>query len=100
VSRDGGEVVALDLTITDDLRRRGYLRDLVRQIQELRKNSGFDVSDRIVLNLVGVDDLADGFTMLAGEVLALDVRVGEGEGEGAALEFDDGRVARAWVTRA
>ncbi|MDE3064299.1 MAG: isoleucine--tRNA ligase [Acidobacteriota bacterium] len=100
VSRDGAEVVALDLEVTDDLRRRGLLRDLVRQIQDLRKNSGFDVSDRIVVHLVGVDDLAEGFTALAAEVLATAVLVGEGAGEGAALEFDDGRVARAWVARA
>ena len=40
VSRDGGEVIALDLTLNDELRRRGYLRDVVRQVQDLRKNSG------------------------------------------------------------
>jgi isoleucyl-tRNA synthetase len=100
VSRDGAEVVALDLNITDDLRRRGYLRDLVRQVQDLRKNSGFDVADRVVLHVAGVDDLAGGFDELANEVLAVRVIIGEGHGEGAALEFDDGRDARAWVTRA
>ncbi|MGH9020839.1 MAG: isoleucine--tRNA ligase [Acidimicrobiales bacterium] len=99
VSRDGAEVVALDLELTDELRRRGLLRDLVRQIQDLRKNSGLDVDDRIVLHLVGVEDLAAGFAGLADEVLAVEVVSGPGEGEGAELEFDDGRVARAWVTR-
>ena len=53
VSREGGEVVALDLTLDDELRRRGYLRDVVRQVQDLRKNSGLDVSDRIVLHVSG-----------------------------------------------
>ena len=62
VSRDGAEVVALDLTLTDELRRRGYLRDVVRQVQDLRKNSGLDVSDRIVLHVVGLDDLQEGFS--------------------------------------
>jgi isoleucyl-tRNA synthetase len=100
VSREGSEVVALDLAIDDDLRRRGYLRDLVRQIQDLRKSSGFDVADRIDLVVQGVDDLADGFAALAGEVLAASINVGTAEGEGAALEFDDGRDARAWITRA
>ncbi|HEV2427640.1 MAG TPA: isoleucine--tRNA ligase [Acidimicrobiales bacterium] len=99
VSRDGAEVVALDLTMTDDLVRRGLLRDLARQIQDLRKSSGFDVSDRISLRLTGCDDLADGFDELAAEVLATSVEIGEGVGEGAALEFDDGREARAWVWR-
>ena len=100
VSRSGGEVVALDLTLTDDLLRRGYLRDLVRQVQDLRKNSGFDVADRIVLHVTGVDDLAEWFDEVAAEVLATAVIIGAGHGEGAVLEFDDGRDARAWVAKA
>ena len=101
VGREGSEVVALDLTLNDELLRRGYLRDLVRQVQDLRKSCGLDVSDRIVLNLVGVDDLSDGFSTLASEVLASDVLLSPGSGEGTVLEFDDERVgALAWVRRA
>jgi len=99
VSRDGGEVIALDLTLNDDLLRRGYLRDVVRQVQDLRKNSGFDVSDRITLHVTGIEDLHEGFLTLASEVLATEVLVGEGAGEGTALELDDGRDAKAWVVR-
>jgi isoleucyl-tRNA synthetase len=99
VSRDGGEVIALDLTLDDELRRRGYLRDVIRQVQDLRKNSGFDVSDRIALHVTGLDDLANGFALLANEVLANEVIVGEGSGDGIALELDDGRDANAWVER-
>jgi isoleucyl-tRNA synthetase len=99
VSREGGEVIALDLALTDELRRRGYLRDVVRQVQDLRKSSGFDVADHITLHLTGVDDLVDGFAGLASEVLAVEVIAGEGVGEGVALELDDGREARAWVER-
>jgi isoleucyl-tRNA synthetase len=99
VSRDGAEVVALDLTLTDELRRRGYLRDVVRQVQDLRKNSGLDVADRITLHLVGLEDLVDGFASLASEVLATSVVSGPGAGEGAALELDDERSARAWVVK-
>ena len=100
VSRDGAEVVALDLALDDDLRRRGYLRDVVRQVQELRKNSGLDVADRVVLWLTGVEDLADGFATLAAEVLAVEILSVPGEGPGAALELDDDRVAFAWVKKA
>ena len=100
VSRDGGEVIALDLALDDDLLRRGYLRDVVRQVQDLRKNSGLEVSDRIVLHVVGIDDLREGFETLASEVLAVRVIVGEGPGEGTALELDDARLARAWVQKA
>ncbi len=100
VSREGGEVVALDLAIDDDLRRRGYLRDVVRQIQDLRKNSGFDVADRIIVHVTGLDDLSEGFTTLASEVLAVSVLTTPGAGEGTALDLDDGRDARAWAIRA
>jgi isoleucyl-tRNA synthetase len=99
VSRDGGEVVALDLTLDDDLRRRGYLRDVVRQIQDLRKNSGLDVADRIVLHVTGLDDLNEWFDTLASEVLALRVESTPGVGEGTKLELDDEREAFAWVVK-
>jgi isoleucyl-tRNA synthetase len=99
VSREGGEVIALDLALNDELRRRGYLRDVVRQVQDLRKNSGLEVSDRIVLNVTGLDDLSDGFDVLASEVLATHVVIGPGEGTGTVLELDDERVALAWIAK-
>ena len=99
VSREGGEVIALDLTLNDELLRRGYLRDVVRQVQDLRKTTGLDVSDRITLHLTGVDDLSDGFAVLASEVLATQIIAGEGSGEGTVIELDDGRDAKAWVTK-
>ena len=45
----GGETVALDLAVTGALRFEGYAREAVRLIQEARKASGLDVSDRIVV---------------------------------------------------
>ena len=99
VSRAGGEVIALELTLNDDLVRRGYLRDIVRQVQELRKNSGLDVSDRIVVHVTGLDDLQAGFAELASEVLATEVVAGAGVGPATALELDDGRMALVWITR-
>ena len=100
VSREGGEVIALDLTLDEGLRQRGYLRDVVRQVQDLRKNSGFDVSDRIVLYVSGLDDLREGFATLASEVLAVEVREAAGPGEPTTLDLDDERVAFAWIEKA
>ena len=55
VSREGGEVVALDLNLDDGLRKRGLSRDVVRLVQDLRKASGLEVSDRIRLHVVGLE---------------------------------------------
>ena len=49
VARESGASVALDLTLTDELRRAGLARSAVRRIQEARKQSDLDVSDRIEL---------------------------------------------------
>ena len=68
-------------------------------MQDLRKNSGLDVSDRIVLYVSGVDDLSQGYELLASEVLAVEVIVGAGVGDPTVLELDDERVAFAWISK-
>jgi isoleucyl-tRNA synthetase len=50
VASSASETVALDLELTPELRRLGLLRDVVRIVQEARKNAGFEVTDRIVLH--------------------------------------------------
>ena len=47
VASEGRLTVALDVTLTDDLRREGIARELINRIQNLRKDSGFEVTDRI-----------------------------------------------------
>ncbi len=49
VVNDQGETVALDLELDDELRLAGLAREAIRVIQEARKSSGFDISDRITL---------------------------------------------------
>lgn len=110
VSRDGAEVVALDLTLDDDLRRRGLARDVIRHVQDLRKSTGLEVSDWVHLYMVGVDDLAPLFELIGREVLARSVATtppmadGDDDGTGGAaveLDGDDGpRSARIWVRKA
>ncbi len=100
VSRGGGEVVALDLAIDDSLRRRGLARDVVRQIQDQRKEIGLEVTDRIALRLAGLESLRDHFAAIAGEVLALDVSEEPGEGPGFPLDLAPGEApARAWIEK-
>ena len=98
VSREGGEVVALDLELTEDLRDRGLAREVVRQVQELRRGVGLEVSDRIRLWLPGLDDLQRYFDYVAGEVLAIEIRTdapawaAEAEAGGDADQRPRGRV--------
>ena len=99
VSREGGEVVALDVALDDDLRLRGLLRDVIRQVQDLRKEAGLEVTDRIRLTLSGVDRLAPFFDQLAREVLAVEVRIGTGSGPGSPIELG-GETGLAWIERA
>jgi isoleucyl-tRNA synthetase len=83
VAADAGESIALDLTITDDLRRAGLAREIVRAIQEARKNSGLDVADRISVYWSSVDEdvlatMAQHGEMIGSEVLAPNmVQVGD-----------------------
>jgi isoleucyl-tRNA synthetase len=102
VSRESGEVVALDLTMSDALRKRGLARDVVRLVQDLRKTSGLEVSDRIRVRLVGLDLLAEHFDFIAREVLATEILTEPGEGDGTVLEVEDLDSAappRAWIER-
>ncbi len=57
VVNEQGETVALDLKLTPRLRQAGLAREVIRGVQEARKTSGFDVSDRITLTWHAADDL-------------------------------------------
>ena len=57
VSTDGGITVALDTHISDQLMKEGLAREFVNRIQNLRKDSGFDVTDRIHITLLQASDV-------------------------------------------
>jgi isoleucyl-tRNA synthetase len=59
VAEDGKYVVALDTTLTPELRQEGLARDVVRRIQELRKSAELDVADRIHLFVGGSEAVLD-----------------------------------------
>lgn len=77
---DDTACVVLDLTITDELRREGYARELIRTVQELRKKADFQVSDRIELYVSGDDTIGTAIEhfleKIKSEVLAQDLHVG------------------------
>ena len=70
-------VVALDIEVTPELEVEGRARDLVRLIQQARRDAGLDVSDRIVLNIVATEPWLDAVTaheaLIAGETLATSI---------------------------
>jgi isoleucyl-tRNA synthetase len=70
VAAESGETVALDLTLTPALRRAGIAREVTRLVQEARKSSGLDVSDRIALWWEAEGELAEALTEQAGVVAA------------------------------
>ncbi|HEX6919740.1 MAG TPA: isoleucine--tRNA ligase [Actinomycetes bacterium] len=82
VVTEGGETVALDLTVTPELRRAGLAREVVRLVQEARKASGFDVTDRVALAWQADGELREALREHAGLVAAevLAVRFEEGLG--------------------
>jgi isoleucyl-tRNA synthetase len=92
VEREGSHAVALDLTIDDELRREGWAREVVRTVQNLRKDSGLNVGDRIALWLQGDEVLVEAARewegWIAGEVLATSVSY-DGEAPGAAVGSTD-----------
>ncbi len=77
VVNEHGETVALDLHLTPDLVRTGLAREVIRLVQEARKSSGFDVSDRIVMRWASSGDTAqalrDHAELVAREVLAVEL---------------------------
>src|SRR5262249_6097361 len=82
-----GETGARELKGTPALRAEGWAREVIRLIQEARKNDGLDVTDRIVLRWSAADDdlaaaLAEHNELIAGEVLAVSFGPGEGPGDG------------------
>ncbi|MDX6283720.1 MAG: isoleucyl-tRNA synthetase, partial [Kribbellaceae bacterium] len=69
VVNEQGETVALDLEITPELKQAGLAREVVRTLQEARKNSGLEVSDRIVVWLTSTDsELSDALGKHADEI--------------------------------
>ncbi|MDQ3605123.1 MAG: isoleucine--tRNA ligase [Gemmatimonadota bacterium] len=57
IEADAGLVVALDPTLTPELRAEGLARELVNRVQRLRKESGLEVSDRIRLGIAGEEEI-------------------------------------------
>ena len=91
VANEGVLTVALDVTVTDALRREGIARELVSKIQNIRKSSGFEIVDRIAVTLTS-DEQSDAAieehkAYICNQVLADSLTIGE-VAVGTVLDFD------------
>ncbi len=102
VATEGGIIVALDITVTDELRQEGIARDLVNRIQNLRKDLNFAVTDKISVS-ISPDPANEASPLLtqaidnhrayvSEEVQALSLTV-EAAAEGTAIDMDEFRFA-------
>jgi isoleucyl-tRNA synthetase len=93
VASKGTLTVALDITITDELRKEGEAREFVNRIQNLRKDSGFEVTDRININIVENERLApsinDYKNYICAEILADSVDFVPEIVDGTQIEVND-----------
>lgn len=77
VASEGGITVALDITISEELRNEGIARELINRIQNFRKESGLEVTDKIKLTIASTAEIqqavATNKTYICEEVLATDI---------------------------
>jgi len=87
VASHGGESLALDLTLTPDLIRAGLVREVIRAIQEERKNIGLDISDRISVSWNAPGEVAaailSAIAQISAEVLATEMKQNSAESSSA-----------------
>ncbi|SNB22583.1 isoleucine--tRNA ligase [Flavobacterium psychrophilum] len=93
VANSGGITVALDITISDELRKEGIARELVNRIQNLRKDSGYDVTDKITVSVEKNDKInqaiIDNQDYIKSETLTKELILLDSIENGTIIEFDD-----------
>ena len=92
VSNEGNLTVALEVELNDDLRNEGMARELINRVQNMRKEAGFEITDRICVYVShndamekAIDNYSD---YIKGQVLADNIEVSD-DNRGTEVEFDD-----------
>ena len=93
MASSGNITVALDVNISPELKKEGVARELVNRIQNMRKDSGFEVTDTINVQLqkdgIIEDAVADNITYIKTETLTAALELAEVVKDGVDVEFDD-----------
>ena len=104
VASEGKLTVALDITVSDELRREGVARELINRIQNIRKESGFEVTDKIRVEIEqkpivegAIEHFAD---YIASQTLAVEVKASANPAGGVVVDSDvDDEPLKIAVTR-
>lgn len=95
VANEGRLTVALDITLTDRLRKEGIARELVNRIQNIRKSSGLEITDRIIVQVYDNDKVRSSLDefgdYIASQVLADSVELAHID-DGQEIDMDDFKV--------
>ena len=92
VASANGITVALDVTISEELKKEGIARELVNRIQNIRKDSGFEVTDKVKVQIQAEDEIAnaikDNLEYIKAETLTDSLQFVEGLKNGTEIEFE------------
>lgn len=92
VSNEGNLTVALEVELNDDLRNEGMARELINRVQNMRKEAGFEITDRICVYVSHNDAMEKAIgnysDYIKGQVLADNIEVSD-DNRGTEVEFDD-----------
>ena len=104
VASEGKLTVALDITVTDELRREGVARELINRIQNIRKDSGFEVTDKIRVEIQALDLVSGAVAEYAGyiaqQTLAVEVKCADSPQGDVVVDSDvDDNPLKIAVTR-
>jgi len=93
VANSNGITVALDITISEELRKEGVARELVNRIQNIRKDSGFEVTDKIKVAIQKEEKInqaiLDNQEYIKAETLTEELVLQDSVNNGTVIEFDD-----------
>jgi isoleucyl-tRNA synthetase len=93
VTNEGKLTVALDVTLTDELRKEGLARELVNRIQNLRKSNGYDITDKIKIHILSSAEMDEAINAhkeyIMNQVLAVSLKLVDILSEPTILDFEE-----------
>ena len=96
VAVEGKLTIAMDITVSEDLKREGTARELVNRIQNLRKESKFDVTDKIVVEIEEIPEIAESLAQFSeyvcNQTLAKEIKLVKNVVSGTEIEWDEGHI--------